>query len=89
MNIYTVEQNGQYETYDFLIVVAKDEYAASITKPEGDNFMNKVYNKLWGMCNIGRFTVTLIGEALPGVNEGCLFEGKGKVDKSIVKNFLK
>jgi len=74
MYLYKVEQNGQYDTYNYIVVVAKEEQLAISTSPEGEGFINKIRNSLWDMCSRNLMTVTLLGEVNEGVHEGCMYE---------------
>lgn len=74
MNIYKVDQNNQYGGYQYIVVAAEDEEKARVTKPEGETFVGKINNQLWYRAREEKFTITLIGEAYPGIEPGCLFE---------------
>jgi hypothetical protein len=74
MNIYKVEQNGQYETYKVLFVVADDEEEARYMKPNfATNFSVILYEKLWGYANPEHFTVTLFLPAEPEDVKGVMY----------------
>ena len=73
MNLYKITQNS-HDTYKYIVVVAKDSMDAAFLIPEGEGFVNKVRNQLWGYVRIRKEDIQLLGEVVEGVHRGCVFE---------------
>ena len=75
MNIYLLTQNTVtgYDTYDSIVVSAKNEEDARMLHPRGGKLKRENKYPVWALLkDKGKINVELLGEAKEGTEEGVI-----------------